>query len=135
MALVLFVCKENTYRSQIAEALFNSMAKRDSAISASGAEPAKEISHDAIMLLKKTYGIDMSGQKPKMLTEKMLKSASRIITVCDPKDCVLLPKSYNAEHWSIPKFEGMNDEEKEKNLKNLYEKVKKLVNELEAGSP
>jgi arsenate reductase len=134
MALVLFVCKENAYRSQMAEAIFDNISKKDFAISASGAEPAKEVSPDAIMLLKRKYGIDMSKQKPKMLTEKMLNSASRIITVCNPNDCVLLPKSYNAEHWNIPKFEQMNEEEKEKNLENLYEKVKKLAKELEADS-
>jgi arsenate reductase len=130
MALVLFVCKENSYRSQIAEAIFNSVSKKDFAISASGAEPAKEVSPEAIELLKSRYGIDMSGQRPKMLTEDMLKSASRIITVCNPDDCVLLPKSYNAEHWDIPKFEAMDEEEKEKNLENLYEKVRKLAMEL-----
>ncbi len=121
MALVLFVCKENSYRSQIAEAIFNSVSKKDFAISASGAEPAKEVSPEAIELLKSRYGIDMSGQRPKMLTENMLKSASRIITVCDPDDCVLLPKSYNAEHWDIPKFEAMDEEEKEKTSK-IYTK-------------
>ena len=133
MALVLFVCKENSYRSQIAEAIFNSVSKKDFAISASGAEPAKEVSPEAIALLKNRYGIDMSGQRPKMLTEDMLKSASRIITVCNPGDCVLLPKSCNAERWDIPKFEAMDEEEKEKNLESLYEKVKKLAIELEAG--
>ncbi len=68
------------------------------------------------MLLKSRYGIDMSGQRPKMLTEDMLKSASKIITVCNPDDCVLLPESYNAGHWNIPKFEAMDEEEKEKSL-------------------
>jgi len=133
MALILFVCKENTYRSQIAEALFNSISKRNRAISASGAEPSKEISPDAVRIVRKVYGIDMSGQKPKMLTEKMLSSASRIITVCDPNDCVLLPKSYNAEHWNIPKFEGMDEMEKERNLELLHAMVEDLVKRLEPG--
>ncbi|MCW6160776.1 MAG: hypothetical protein LVQ97_01150 [Candidatus Micrarchaeales archaeon] len=131
MALVLFICKENAYRSQIAEAIFNSLSKRNRAISASGAEPSMEVSRDAIMLLKKMYGIDMSGQKPKRLTGEMLASASKIITVCNPEDCVLLPKKYNAEHWNVPKFEGMDEEDKEKNLARLYAMVKDLVEKLE----
>ncbi|MCL4404664.1 MAG: hypothetical protein M1544_02025 [Candidatus Marsarchaeota archaeon] len=131
MAIVLFICKENAYRSQIAEALFNSIAKKNLAISASGAEPAKGVSGDAIRLLKENYGIDMSKQMPKMLSEEMLKRANRVITVCDPNDCVLLPKKYKAEHWNIPKFEGMEEEEKIKNLKLLYSMVKELVSELE----
>jgi len=131
MVVVLFVCKENAYRSQIAEALFNSMAKNSSAISASGTEPAKEVSKDAIRLLKKVYGIDMSNQKPKKLTKEMLRKATRVITVCDPKDCVLIPKEYKTEHWDIPKFESMNEEEKLAALKSLHDKVKSLIDELE----
>ncbi len=131
MVIVLFICKENTYRSQIAEALFNSVAKRNFAISASGAEPAKEVSKDAIALLKDAYGIDMSGQKPKMLTEEMLRRATRVITICDPNDCVLIPKEYKAEHWDIPKFEGMDEEAKLKNLELLHAKVEALAKELE----
>jgi len=131
MAVVLFVCKENTYRSQIAEALFNSMAKNSFAISASGAEPAREVSKDAIRLLKNAYGIDMSNQKPKMLTKEMLHKATRVITVCDPKDCVLIPKEYKTEHWDIPKFESMKEEEKLVALKSLHDKIKSLVDELE----
>jgi arsenate reductase len=131
MAIVLFVCKENAYRSQIAEALFNRMAKNSFAISASGAEPAKEVSKDAIKLLKDVYNIDMSNQKPKMLTEEMLHMATRVITVCDPKDCVLIPKEYKAEHWDIPRFEGMNEEEKIKTLKLLHDRVSTLVMGLE----
>ena len=37
--------------------------QKDFAISASGAEPAKEVSPEAIALLKSRYGIDMSGQR------------------------------------------------------------------------
>ena len=111
MALVLFVCKENSYRSQIAEAIFNSVSKKDFAISASGAEPAKEVSPEAIALLKSRYGIDMSGQRPKMLTEDMLKSASRIITVCDPTIACFSPKAttpstgtyLNSKQWTRKK--------------------------------
>ena len=101
---ILFVCKGNKYRSQIAEAIFNSMTAEHHAISASGAKPAQKVSGDAIRLLKKVYNIDMGRQKSKRLTKSMLDNASKIIILCDPKDCILIPKNYKTEHWNIPKI-------------------------------
>jgi arsenate reductase len=89
------VCKENAYKSQIAEALFNHLTVKHGAISTAGAKPAAEISEDVATILKKEYGIDMHDQASKTLTKNMLDSADRIIIVRDPIDCVLLPKRYS----------------------------------------
>ena len=124
---ILFICKENTYRSQIAEAIFNNMTTEHHAISASGAEPAKKVSEDAIRLLKKVYDIDMGRQKPKRLTKLMLDNASRIIILCDPTDCILIPKNYKTEHWNIPKMENMSEKDKIKALGKLHQKIIRLV--------
>ncbi len=127
---ILFVCKENKYRSQIAEALFNSMTTKHHATSAAGKEPAKEVSKDAISLLKRVYGINMSQQKPKRLTKSMLDNVDKIIILCDPKDCILIPKSYATEHWDIPKMETLNEESKIKALGMLHQKIAELIAEL-----
>ncbi len=131
MSVVLFICKENGYRSQIAEALFNSMSTKHTAISAAGASPAPSINNDAVMLLKRIYGIDMSTQKPKALTKAMIDKADIIITVCDPKDCVLVQNSEKVRHWVIQKMEDKDEIEKESILRDLYYKVSELVRELE----
>jgi protein-tyrosine-phosphatase len=131
MAVILFVCKENKYRSQMAEALFNKMTTKHHAISASGAEPADKISEEAILLLKQVYGIDMSNQKSKRLTKSMLDSASKIIILCEPKDCILIPKNYKTEHWDIPKMENINQVEKRDALNTLYQKIIALISELD----
>jgi protein-tyrosine-phosphatase len=130
MSNVLFVCKENEYRSQIAEALFNSMTIKHHAISAAGEEPAKKVSKDAISLLKRVYGINMSQQKPKRLTKSMLDNADKIIILCDPKDCILIPKSYATEHWDIPKMETLDEESKIKEVGTFHQKIAELIAEL-----
>ena len=130
MSNILFVCKENKYRSQIAEVLFNSTTAKHHAISAAGKKPAKKVSKDAISLLKITYGIDMSQQKPKRLTKSLLDNSDRIIILCDPKDCILIPKSYAAEHWNIPKMETLDEGSKIKALGRLRQKIAELIAEL-----
>ncbi len=130
MKTILFICKENKYRSQIAEALFNRLTTSHKAFSASGAEPADKISEDAVKLLKKAYNIDIIGQKPKRLTKSMLEKADRVIVLCNPEDCILIPKKYLVEHWNIQKMENLEETEKFKALDDLRNKVMALIAEL-----
>jgi len=131
MATILFICKENRYRSQIAEALFNHMTTKHHAISAAGAEPAINVSVDAISLVKKIYDIDMSAQVPKKVTVPMLEKANKIITLCDPKDCILIPRHYIVEHWDIPNMENLSEADKLKEIKNLHDKIADLITSLD----
>jgi len=66
---VLFVYIENSCRNQIAETLFNAMAKNAMAESA-GTNPAKEVDENAIKVMKE-IGIDMQNKKPRMLTSEI----------------------------------------------------------------
>jgi Protein-tyrosine-phosphatase len=133
MSFVLFICKYNTSRSQIAEALFNGLTKKHKAVSVAGSSVGNGINSIDIKLVQETFGIDMSKQIPKLPTLNLLKSADKIIVVCDPKDCILIPESYiqKAEHWYIPELDGLSAEEKIKIIKEIYKKVKELILELD----
>jgi protein-tyrosine-phosphatase len=133
MSFVLFICKYNNGRSQIAEAFFNNLTKKHKAISVAGSLVGKGINDLDIKLMKERFGVDMSGQFPKPPNNDLLKNADRIIIVCDPKDCILIPKTYieKAEHWYIPELEGRSAEEKVKIIEDIYEKVKELISELD----
>lgn len=91
MSFVLFICKYNTSRSQIAEALFNGLTKKHKALSVAGSSVGNGINPIDIKLVQERFGIDMSRQIPKLPTLDLLKSADKIIIVCDPKDCILIP--------------------------------------------
>ena len=133
MSFVLFICKYNTSRSQIAEALFNGLTKKHKALSAAGSSVGNGINPIDIKLVQERFGIDMSRQIPKLPTPDLLKSADKIIIVCDPKDCILIPQSYmqKAEHWYIPELDGLSAEEKIKIIEDIYKKVKELISELD----
>ncbi|MEM0143768.1 MAG: low molecular weight phosphatase family protein [Candidatus Parvarchaeum sp.] len=129
MSLVLFICKYNNGRSQIAEALFNNLTKKHKAVSAAGNSVGEGIDAINIKLMKTKFGIDLSSQHPKLPTQSLLKSADKIIIVCDPKDCILIPEDYiwKAEHWYIPELEGRSEEERLKIIEDISAKVKELI--------
>ncbi|MFQ6135411.1 MAG: low molecular weight phosphatase family protein, partial [Nitrososphaerales archaeon] len=117
---VLFVCVENSCRSQMAEAIFNHLAEIERlnirAVSA-GTRPSDRINPSAIKVLRET-GIDVGYQKPKPLTQEVIAQSDKIVTMgCLAKDicpAAFLPKT---EDWrvedpagkSIEKFRDVRD--------------------------
>lgn len=80
MNQVLFICVGNSSRSQMAEAFFNHLAQgRAQAVSA-GTEPARALDPNAVAVMAELE-IDMSGQSPKLLTQEMVDSATRVISM------------------------------------------------------
>ena len=79
---ILFVCVENAGRSQIAEGFFNQKyaPKGYRAISA-GTRPSSQINPIAVQVMKEV-GIDISSsQKPKIITEDMMRSSEKSVNM------------------------------------------------------
>jgi len=129
MKTVLFVCAENAGRSQIAEALFNKYAKgRFKAVSA-GTVPGKQVNPLVVEVLKE-IGIDISGRKPKPVTNEMIKEADKIITMgCGTAFCPVnfLPK---VEDWALEDPKGKPIEEIREIRDEIDRKVKALIQKL-----
>jgi len=129
MKTVLFVCAENAGRSQIAEALFNKYVKGRFKAMSAGTVPAKQINPLVVEALKE-IGIDISGKKPKLVTNEMIKEADKIITMgCGAAFCPanFLPK---VEDWALedPKEKPI---EKIREIRNeIDNKVKALIRKL-----
>ncbi len=125
---VLFVCIGNSGRSQMAEAFFNKLSKTWKAISA-GTKPDDSI-HPYTIRVMKEVGIDVSKQKPKLLTLEMMKKADKIITMgCGADVC---PASYlpKVEDWAIeePYRKPVN---KVREIRDeIKRKVEKLIREI-----
>lgn len=92
---ILFVCRGNVGRSQMAEALFSKLAPQHEVLSVgtklSGPEqsleelrPATDIVIDAM----KEIGIDVSNYRRKEITKDMADSADKIVMVVDERDSV-----------------------------------------------
>ena len=67
---VAFICVHNSCRSQMAEAISRILAAGTFEAFSAGTEIKKQINPDAVKVIKKLYGVDMSqNQRPKLLKE------------------------------------------------------------------
>lgn len=110
--VILFVCVENAGRSQMAEGFFNQKyaPKGYRAISA-GTRPASQINPLAVEVMKEV-GVDIiSSQKPKIITENMIKSSDKSVNMgcIDKAECPMLFIN-NVIDWGIedPKGKPIN---------------------------
>ncbi len=98
--IVLFVCVENSFRSQIAEAYFNKFAPKGWRAISAGIRPANNVHPNAIYLMQEE-GIDISNKKPKLLTKEIQKKAEIAIIVCSGALCPVVYTKY-VEEWNVP---------------------------------
>uniref|UniRef100_A0A7C3UKC2 Low molecular weight phosphatase family protein n=2 Tax=Archaeoglobaceae TaxID=2232 RepID=A0A7C3UKC2_9EURY len=126
MKKVLFVCVKNAARSVIAEAVFNSIAKKWIAESA-GIESSESVDKKVREML------EMKGlkakDKPRRIDELNLDDYDLIVTVCD-EACILIPNK-RVISWKIEDPVGKGDEVYERVFREIAEKVKDLVRELD----
>lgn len=108
---VLFLCTENSARSQIAEALLS--ARRDSGLVAAsaGTDPAAQVHPFAIAELR-SLGIDWSGARTKSIDEVGRDAWDLVITVCDRarESCPQFGSRPATAHWGVPDPAAVEDE-------------------------
>ena len=102
---ILFVCQNNSGRSQMAQAFFNHRHQKSKAISA-GIEPDRKI-HPWTIKVMKEVGIDVSRQKTRLLTYELMRKADKIIimdsSIKNYLPAKFLPKIIN---WHIKQPQG-----------------------------
>ncbi len=127
---ILFVCVENTGRSQIAEAFFRKYApKKFQAISA-GTNPGNKI-NPIVAEAMKEVGINIS-QKPKSLSNDMIKNSFRSVNMgcMDQKSCPALFVN-EIVNWQIPDPKDKSIEEVRKIRDTIQSNVEKLILQLQ----
>ena len=83
MATILFLCVHNAGRSQMAEAIFNRLAKERGltyTAESAGTELADRV-HTTVVEAMAEIGLDISGESPRLLTNRMVEQAQRVITM------------------------------------------------------
>ncbi len=129
---VLFVCKGNVARSQMAEAFFNKFSKKNKAISA-GADPGVHLGnavgeYKELARCMKDIGLDISHKKSKQLTKEMVEKVDKVISLVDKR---LLPdyvkKSKKLEIYFVEDPDGKDYEFHCKVRDQIKDYVKKLV--------
>lgn len=113
-------------RSQCAEGFFNKLTKKHKAISA-GTEPGDSVKPMTTGIMKE-FGVDISKQKPKLLTKEMISKADKIIVLGSKEEFPEL-KGVKAVYWNIPDLPADIEIRREK-IKLIKKKVENLVKEL-----
>lgn len=104
MSDVLFICVHNAGRSQMAQALFNREARQRGLMrqaQSAGTEPAAGV-HPRVLQVMQEVGLDLSQQRPQVLTTEMADRAGSLITMgCATDSCPALFLK-EVEDWGLP---------------------------------
>ncbi len=127
---VLFVCVENAGRSQMAEAFFRKYAPDGYEAVSAGTKHTSEINPVAIKAMSQ-IGIDISKQKPKELTEDMIKNATKIINMgCMDKGFCPTLFINKVVDWGIEDPKGKSIEKVAEIRDEIEQRVKQLIDGL-----
>lgn len=101
---VLFVCTGNSARSPIAEALLRHHTAGRVDVTSAGTRPKPRLHPHAVRVLRKAFGIDISGQRPRHLGAEAGRRFDHVVTLCDKarEACPEFPHHPRRVHWSIP---------------------------------
>jgi len=122
---IAFICVQNSCRSQIAEAITNSLSDGSFTSYSAGSEPSECIDPDAVRHLKKILGIQMTDkQRPKTISE--LPPVDIVVTMGCGISCPYLPCKRRVV-WDIPDPKGMSDQKYIDVITLIEDKVKELL--------
>ncbi len=129
MKKLLFVCIENARRSQMAEGFFNNFVRGHSLAASAGTRIATKVDEKAMEVMGEVE-IDKTGQRPKALTQNMVKEADVIVTMgCGAEVCPVVPK--RTEEWKIVDPAGKPVETFREVRDETSKRVEKIIESLE----
>lgn len=118
---VLFVCIHNAGRSQMAAAYLTHLSGGAVEVRSAGSAPANEVNPAAVAAMLEE-GIDMSAEKPKILTADAVKGSDVVITMGCGDTCPFYPgKRY--EDWVLDDPAGQGVE----SVRPIRDEIKRRV--------
>jgi len=108
MTQVLFVCVENSCRSQMAEGFARALGKDAVSAWSAGSHPSGTVDPRAIAFMQET-GIDMSGHRSKGLTDLPQVTWDYVVTMGCGDACPFLPARHRLD-WDLPDPKMLDDQ-------------------------
>jgi protein-tyrosine-phosphatase len=105
---VLFVCVHNAGRSQMAAGYLSRLSGGAVEVRSAGSEPADQVNPSAVAAMAEE-GIDITAERPKVLTNEAVKESDVVITMGCGDTCPIFPgKRY--EDWDLddPAGQGLD---------------------------
>jgi protein-tyrosine-phosphatase len=125
MKKILFVCVENSNRSQMAEAFAKIYGAGKVEAYSSGSRPSGKVNVKAIAAMKE-LGYDLSKHQSKSLEEIPPVKYDYVITMGCGDECPFID-AVNREDWALPDPRNMDPVEFNKVRDEVGRKVRKLI--------
>lgn len=123
---ILFVCIENSNRSQMSQAFAKMLGGSAVKAYSSGSRPSGRINQKAIVAMQE-LGYDLKNHRPKSLEEvKEYAPFDVVVTMGCGDACPWMPAKKFID-WDIPDPKDMNEEDFKKVRDLIREKVKNLL--------
>jgi len=125
---VLFVCLENSNRSQMAEAFAKRHGKGKVAVYSAGSSPSGQVNPRAVEFMREV-GYDLGNHRSKGLAELPVGEFEVAVTMGCGDECPVI-RAKRREDWAIPDPKQMSPEEFRGVRDLIEEKVKALIDSL-----
>ena len=127
---ILFVCVENAGRSQMAEGFFREYTSEGCEPISAGTKPTSQLNPVVVQAMSEV-GVDIKQQKPKDITEDMMRNSTKIINMgcIDKSFCptLFIP---NLIDWGIEDPKGKTIDQVREIRDDIEQRVKQLVTNL-----
>jgi protein-tyrosine-phosphatase len=131
---VLFVCVENTGRSQMAEAFFKKYAQNQFNVISAGTSPSSHLNPVVVSVMNE-LGIDLENQKPQLLSSSMIENSNKTVNMgcMDKESCPSLFVK-DVDDWNIEDPKGKSIEDVRKIRDQIKNDVLNLLNSIESDT-
>jgi protein-tyrosine-phosphatase len=130
---VLFVCVHNAGRSQMAAGFLRHLAGDRVEVRSAGSLPADEVNPAAVAAMAEV-GVDITGQKPKVLTTEAVQASDYVISMGCGDACPIFPgRTYLDWDLDDPAGQGVDAV---RGIRDRIEiLVRGLIAEIETATP
>ena len=128
MKRVVFVCVENSNRSQMAEAFARTHGAGQVEAYSAGSRPSGKVNPKAVAAMKE-IGYDLTGHTSKSLADIADLDFDMAVTMGCGDECPFI-RARACEDWNIPDPKGMSPEQFREVRDLIGRKVKKLLSRL-----
>jgi arsenate reductase (thioredoxin) len=125
---VLFVCVHNAGRSQMAAALLERRAEGRVRVRSAGSAPADQV-NPAVVAAMAELGIDISGERPKRLSDESVSAADVVVTMGCGDACPVFPGKRYLD-WELDDPSGKSLDEVRPIRDEIDRRVQALLAEL-----
>jgi protein-tyrosine-phosphatase len=126
-ATVLFVCVHNAGRSQMAAGFLRELGGSRVRVRSAGSLPAERINPVAVEAMAE-LGIDIAGQRPRVITDEAVRSADVVITMGCGDACPYFPGT-RYEDWALDDPAGQGLEQ----VRPIRDEIRRRVEALLAS--